>query len=239
MLQIESNFKHGSQNLRVAVWTSTYYSAVGRFWHLMRTKCSHCSNLSFLIPSRNVLVMSKNYLKIPSNSVLHDRHLISTIDRLPSDLTVQHHVCVAGIRVLCAILAVVQKRKLATVARTRNAQPSITPVYEWMLQFFEAQIWVRPYHWLHPFYLYIRKCIRTASQLTKSNRLSYKGLLVTKVCGASLIVLWIHTSVGCRFISANLKNYISKLMRLWDCILNFYHNNSSSFLFRLTNFVDI
>ena len=122
MLQIESNFKHGSQSLRVAVWTSTYYSAAGRFWHLMRTKYSHCSNLSFLIPSSNVLIMSKSYIKIPPNSVLNEGRLISTIDWLPLNLTVQHHVCVAGIKVLCAFLAVVQKWKMATVARTRSSQ---------------------------------------------------------------------------------------------------------------------
>lgn len=122
MLQIESNFKHGSQSLWVAVWISTYYSAVGRFWHLMRTKYFHFRNLSFLIPSSNVLIMSKSYIRIPTNSVLNDCRLISTIDRLPSNLTVQHHVCVAGIKVLCAFLAVVQKWKVATVARTRSAQ---------------------------------------------------------------------------------------------------------------------
>jgi len=53
--------------------------------------------------------MSKSYIRIPTNSVLNDCRLISTIDRLPSNLTVQHHVCVAGIKVLCAFLAVVQK----------------------------------------------------------------------------------------------------------------------------------
>lgn len=122
MLQIECNFKHGSQCFRIAVWNSTYYSAVGGFWHLMRTKYSHCSNLSFLIPSSNVLIMSKNYIKIPTSSVLNNRLMISTSDRLPSNLTVEYHVCVADIKVLCAFFAVLQKWKLAIMVRTRSAQ---------------------------------------------------------------------------------------------------------------------
>jgi hypothetical protein len=117
-----SNFKHDSQSFTVALWTSTYYSAVGGFWHLMRTKCCHCSNLSFLIPSSNVLIMSKNYIKIPANSLLNNHRMISTTDRLPSNLTLQHLICVADIKVLCAFLAVVQKWKLAIMARTRSAQ---------------------------------------------------------------------------------------------------------------------
>ena len=122
MLQIESNFRHGSQSFRVAVWTSTYYSAVGWFWHLMNTKYSHCSNLSFLIPSSNVLIMSKNYIKISTNLALNNCRKISTTDRLPSNVTVQHHVCVVDMKVVCAFLAVVQKWKLTIMARARSAQ---------------------------------------------------------------------------------------------------------------------
>jgi hypothetical protein len=48
--------------------------------------------------------------------------MISTSDRLPSNLTFQNHVCVADIKVICAFFAVVQKLKLAIMTLTRSAQ---------------------------------------------------------------------------------------------------------------------
>jgi hypothetical protein len=96
----------------------------------MPNKYSHCSNMSFLIPSSDVLIMSKNYIKTPTNSVINNRRTISTIDRLPSHLTIQYHVCVADIKVLCAFLVAIQKKIWRSWRGLAVHKPSITPVYK-------------------------------------------------------------------------------------------------------------
>jgi hypothetical protein len=67
-------------------------------------------------------VMCKLWVKTTSK-FLPTQHLITAVRfLLPSNLTVQHHVCVADMKVVCAFLAVVQKWKLAIMARACSAQ---------------------------------------------------------------------------------------------------------------------